>query len=192
MNSQNVFTRPYLKQFLYYKGLAEKAMNQLTEEELYWKYNEESNSIAIIVNHLWGNMLSRWTNFLSEDGEKSWRNRDSEFEETIKTRSELLGKWNEGWQLLIDTLESLNEEHKNTIVYIRNEGHTVEEAIIRQMNHYISHIGQIIYIAKMIRSGDWKSLSIPKSQSENYNTRKFSEEKGIRHFTDDFLDSNTS
>jgi ribosomal 50S subunit-associated protein YjgA (DUF615 family) len=164
--------------------LGEKTFEQLSDEQLFYKVNEESNSIAIIVQHLWGNMMSRWTDFLTSDGEKEWRKRDDEFEEIVKKREELLKKWKEGWKCLFDTLNSLKEEDLDKIVYIRNEGHTAMEAISRQLAHYPYHIGQIVFIGKIMKNADWKSLSIPKDQSKNYNSDKFSQEKGIRHFTD--------
>jgi hypothetical protein len=172
------------KQFLYYKKLGEQAMEQLQEKDLFWQYNQNSNSIAVIVNHMAGNMLSRFTDFLTSDGEKSWRNRDSEFENSFTGRKELLDYWHKGWDCLLNTLDQLTANDLDSIVYIRNDGHTVTEAINRQLAHYSSHIGQIIYIANMIRDSEWKTLSIARNKSSNYNDRKFSNEKGRRHFTD--------
>lgn len=175
------------RQFLYYKKLGEQAMEQTEDKMLFLQPNEESNSIAIIVKHLWGNMLSRWTNFLTEDGEKPWRERDAEFDNDIKTREELLSKWHEGWQCLLHAIGGLTENDLERIIYIRNEGHSVVEAINRQIAHYSYHVGQIVFIAKMIKNEGWKNLSIPRNKSKEYNTGKFSEEKTIRHFTDEFL-----
>jgi len=173
--------RKYLKsaqrQFEYYKGLGEKAIEQIEDEQLAWQPNEESNSIAIIVKHMWGNMLSRWTNFLTEDGEKPWRERDAEFENDVKTREDLLNKWNEGWLCLFAALNSINDEDLDRIVYIRNEGHTILEAINRQLAHYSYHVGQIVYIGKMQKNDSWKSLSIPRNRSAEFNAEKFSNEK---------------
>ena len=184
-------TTPYLKsaerQFLYYKKLGEQAMEQLEESSLFWQPNEESNSIAVIVKHLWGNMLSRWTNFLTEDGEKEWRKRDAEFENDLKSREELMKKWEEGWQCLLDALDSITDEDLERIVYIRNKDHTVLEAINRQLAHYPYHVGQIVFIAKMVKNENWKTLSIPKNKSEEYNAEKFSREPEIRHFSEDLL-----
>jgi hypothetical protein len=177
-----------IKQFEYYKMLGEKTFNQLSEQDLFWKYNNETNSIAVIVNHLSGNMLSRWTDFLNSDGEKTWRNRDSEFEELLQDKESLIIKWNEGWNCLLNSLSSLKSEDLDKIIYIRNEGHTITEAINRQLAHYPYHIGQIVYIGKMITDSNWKSLSIPKGNSQNYNDSKFSKEKQISHFTDEFLE----
>ena len=143
------------RQFRYYKSLGDKAMEQISDEQLFLQPNEESNSIAVIVKHLWGNMLSRWTNFLTEDGEKPWRQRDAEFENDLHTRQDVLQLWEEGWQCLFHALDSVTDEELETIIYIRNEGHTVLEAINRQLAHYPYHVGQIVYLAKMFRNEDW-------------------------------------
>ncbi|MEN0004247.1 MAG: DUF1572 family protein [Bacteroidota bacterium] len=173
------------KQFTYYKVLGEKTFDQLTEAELFWQFNEASNSIAIIVNHLWGNQKSRWTNFLSSDGEKEWRNRDLEFEVVIKTRAELLEKWQEGWDCVFEALDTINASNFTTEIFIRNQSHTLPEAINRQMMHYAYHIGQIVYIGRMIRGENWKSLSIPKGRSKEFNQAKFGKGKHKGHFTDE-------
>ena len=154
------------QQFDYYKLLGEKALDQLEDDQLFWQYNEESNSIAVIMKHLWGNMMSRWTDFLTSDGEKSWRKRDAEFEQDIKTRKELIEKWDEGWLCLYEALDTINKDNFSTTVYIRNKEHTVVEAINRQLAHYAYHIGQLVYLGRMIRGEQWKSLSIPKSNSK--------------------------
>lgn len=174
-----------VKQFEYYKMLGEKAMAQLPEEALFWQYNEESNSIAIIVSHIVGNMLSRFTDFLTSDGEKTWRNRDAEFENRFSNREELMAHWNDGWDCLLKALGDLSASDLEHIVYIRNDGHTVVEAINRQLAHYPYHIGQIVFIAKMAANQHWQSLSIPRNKSNDYNTKKFSNEKSRRHFTED-------
>ncbi|WP_018341813.1 DUF1572 domain-containing protein [Cytophaga aurantiaca] len=176
-----------IKQFEYYKLLGEKTFLQLSDEQLYWQYNPESNSIAIIVKHLWGNMLSRWTDFLTADGEKEWRNRDAEFETEDKTREALLLKWNEGWNCLFSALNNLQEEDLVKTIYIRNQGHTVMEAINRQLAHYPYHVGQIVFLGKMLCNENWQSLSISKGNSKNYNTEKFSNPKEKKHFTDEYL-----
>ena len=176
------------KQFLYYKTLADKAMAQLEPEQLFQASNEDTNSIAIIVKHLHGNMMSRWTDFLATDGEKEWRNRDGEFEATIKTKEELMAVWNKGWECFFTTVNALTPEQLDTIIYIRNEGHTVMEAINRQLAHYPYHIGQIVFYAKMLKKSEWNSLSIPKNKSNSYNADKFAKEKSIKNFTDDELD----
>ena len=183
----NNFLESAIKQFEYYKLLGEKTFSQLSDEKLFWQYNSESNSIAIIVKHMHGNMLSRWTNFLTSDGEKDWRNRDDEFENDITTKEEMLSKWNAGWQCLFDALHSLQETDLQKIIYIRNQGQTVTEAINRQLCHYSYHVGQIVFIGKMICNENWISLSIPKGNSQQYNVEKFSQEKHREHFTDDNL-----
>lgn len=186
-----MMTEDYLesvkKQFAYYQLLGEKTFAQLKDEELFFQPNEASNSIAVMVNHLWGNMLSRWTDFLSSDGEKEWRNRDLEFENVINTRDELLEKWNNGWTCLFNALNSINEVNRNQLVYIRNQGHTITEAINRQLAHYAYHVGQIVYLGRQIKDQDWQSLSIPKGGSQAYNAEKFGQEKKKGHFTDEYL-----
>ncbi|UFH52116.1 DUF1572 domain-containing protein [Spirosoma sp. KNUC1025] len=176
------------KQFEYYKMLGEKTFDQVPDEKLFWQYNPESNSIAAIVKHLWGNMLSRWTDFLTSDGEKEWRDREAEFDNDIQTRQELLDKWNEGWTCLFSALDTLTEADLGTLIYIRNMGHTVTEAINRQLAHYPYHVGQIVFLGKMICDDTWVSLSIPRGTSKTYNDDKFAQPRSKKHFTDEFLD----
>jgi Protein of unknown function (DUF1572) len=185
----NEYLASAIKQFEYYQTLGEKAFGQLPDEALFWQYNEESNSIATIIKHLWGNMLSRWTDFLTSDGEKKWRQRDAEFENDITTRSEMMAKWKEGWNCLLNTLRTLKEDDMDRMIYIRNQGHTVAEAINRQLAHYPYHVGQIIYIAKMA-AGKWESLSIPRGASQIYNKEKFAQPKRKQHFTDEIINKN--
>lgn len=165
------------KEFGYYKLLGEKTFSQLTDEQLFIEANSESNSIATIVKHLRGNMLSRWTDFLTTDGEKEWRKRDEEFENDISTREELLQKWQEGWSCLFKALDSISDDDLSRVIYIRNQGHTILEAINRQLSHYPYHIGQIVFIGKMLNDKNWNSLSIPKGGSKEYNRDKFSKPK---------------
>ena len=181
------YLQSVIKQVEYYKLLGEKSFEQLTDEQLFWQANEASNSIAVIVNHLWGNMMSRWTDFMTTDGEKEWRDRDAEFENGIASREQLLQKWNVGWDCFLGALKSLKEEDLGSIIYIRNMGHTVMEAINRQLAHYPYHIGQIVFLAKLLRDEKWVSLSIPKGNSQAYNSEKFSKPKRTEHFTDEFL-----
>lgn len=176
------------KQFLYYKTLGEKAMAQLEDEQLFTSVNADTNAIAVIVKHLSGNMLSRWTDFLTSDGEKDWRNRDDEFENTLKNKDQVLEIWNAGWNCFFEALNNLKPEQVSDIIYIRNEGHTVVEAINRQLAHYPYHIGQIVFYAKMLKNSEWDSLSIPKHQSSSYNAQKFAKDQSIRNFTDDELE----
>jgi len=167
------YLQSVIKRFAYYKTLAEKTFDQLNDEQLFWQYNDESNSIAIIVQHIAGNMLSRWTDFLTSDGEKTWRERDAEFEPIIKDRAELLTKWNDGWNCLFDALNSLTDDDLQKEILIRGEILTVVDAINRQLAHYPYHIGQIVFIGKMAAGAKWGSLSIPKGHSDTYNAAKF-------------------
>ena len=160
--------------FKSYKSLGEKTFDQVPEDKLFWQINEGSNSIAIIVKHLHGNMLSRWTDFLTSDGKKEWRKRDDEFVDNIKSKDELLTIWNEGWDCLFEAINPLTEIDLDKEVLIRNEKHSVVDAINRQLSHYAYHIGQIVFIGKMINNEEWNSLSIPKGKSKEYNKEKFS------------------
>lgn len=176
----------FVKRFEYYKSLGDKAFDQLTDEQIFWQYNEESNSIAVIVKHIAGNMLSRWTNFLNEDGEKSWRHRDEEFVNTFKTKDEVLEFWEKGWKCLFDALNQINDENLYATIYIRGEAHSVIDAILRQLAHYPYHIGQIVYIAKMIKNEDWKTLSIARNKSQEFNNEmnnKFLKEEPDIHYS---------
>lgn len=172
-------------QFEYYKSLDEKTFGQLSDDQLFWQYNEASNSIAVIVNHLSGNMLSRWTDFLTTDGEKNWRNWDKEFEHIIESRSQLLEQWNKGWNALFEALDSVNQNNFRTTVFIRNQAHSIVDAMNRQLGHYSYHIGQIVFLGRMMKDSDWESLSIPKGKSEAFNFEKFGRGKHYGHFTDD-------
>ena len=166
------FTTSYLKDslelFRYYKTLAERALAQVTDEELFATLDADMNSIAIVVKHMTGNMRSRWTDFLTTDGEKPDRNRDSEFEEPPATREALLRMWEEGWQRVFRALEPLSDADLGRTVMIRGEAHSVMQAINRQVGHYALHIGQIVLLAKHFKGADWKSLSIPKGHSAEF------------------------
>jgi hypothetical protein len=168
----NAYLSSVLGQFRHYKSLGEGAMNQAADADLCWKPDETSNSIAVIVKHVSGNMLSRWTDIFETDGEKEWRNRDAEFVGDIETRDDLMDVWERGWRCLFSTLESLTEKDLERIIYIRGEAHTVVSAINRQLAHYPYHVGQMVYIVKM-RAAGWSSLSIPLHQSEAFNREKF-------------------
>lgn len=182
-DSQN-FLESSRKLFRYYKGLGEKAIAQLNDEQVLRKPNEASNSIALIVHHLNGNMLSRFTDFLTTDGEKPWRNRDSEFDEAYADKAAMMKAWEEGWACVFNALDPLTPGDLSRIIYIRNEGQTVLEALQRQLAHYASHVGQIIYQAKILKGDQFHTLSIPKGGSASFNNDKFSQEKERRHFTD--------
>lgn len=184
---KNDYLESVKKQFEYYKMLGDKTFIQLKDEQLFWQFNKESNSIATIVKHMWGNMLSRWTDFLTTDGEKEWRKRDEEFDNDIADREELLSKWNEGWDYVFDAINPLTESDLNKEIFIRNMGHTVVEAINRQLAHYAYHVGQIAFIGKMFCGDKWISLSVPKGNSKEYNEEKFSKPKHTQHFTDEYL-----
>lgn len=172
------------KLFRYYKGLAEKAIDQLTDAQVLQKPNDASNSIALIVHHISGNMLSRFTDFLTTDGEKPWRNRESEFDEAYPDKKAMMEAWEKGWSCLFAAIEPLKPEDISKIIYIRNEGQTVLEALQRQLAHYSHHIGQILYQAKILKGDDFKSLSIPKGGSSDFNKDKFGQEKTRKHFTE--------
>ncbi|KJD33051.1 hypothetical protein PK35_08780 [Tamlana nanhaiensis] len=174
-----------LKQFEYYKSLVDNTFKQLTFDEIKWQSSNDANSIAIIVKHMVGNMLSRWTNFLTEDGEKPWRNRDDEFIDTFTSFEALIAAWESAWTCLFSAIKPLNTNDLEQIIYIRNGGHTVTEAINRQLAHYSYHVGQIVFLGKLLKGDDWQSLSIPKGNSKAYNASKFSQDKEKRHFTDD-------
>jgi len=159
----------FVNRFKYYKSLGDKSFGQLSDEQMFWQYNDESNSIAVIVKHIAGNMLSRWTNFLTEDGEKAGRNRDGEFVNTFKTKQEVIDFWEKGWECFFDALSQINDENLYSTIYIRGEGHSVLDAVLRQLAHYPYHIGQIVSIAKMMKNDDWKTLSIERNKSQQFN-----------------------
>lgn len=163
--------------FKQYKAIAEKAIEQLDEKELFYLPDPESNSIAIIMRHLTGNMISRWTDFLTTDGEKPNRNRDLEFEQDDLDQDQLMLYWEQGWSVFLNTLESLTPDDLQKTIYIRKEPHTVLEAINRQLAHYAYHIGQMVFLAKHIKNTDpitigWKTLSIAKGKSQDFNNEK--------------------
>jgi hypothetical protein len=155
-----------------YKSLAEKGMDQISDEEFFRPPEPESNSIAIIVKHINGNLLSRWTDFLTADGEKEWRDRDSEFEVDKKGRSQLMQGWERSWQCLFSSLEALTRDDLGKTITIRSEPHSVLEAINRTVAHISYHVGQIVFLAKMFKSGQWQTLSIAKRRSEEFNEKK--------------------
>jgi hypothetical protein len=163
------FTTSYLEDSLellrYYKKLAERAMDQVTDEQLYASLDDETNSIAIVVKHIVGNIRSRWTDFLTTDGEKPDRNRDTEFVAPPSTREALLQSWEDGWKLVFQTLEPLTDSDLGRTITIRGEPHSVMQAINRQIAHYALHIGQIVMLAKHFAHDRWQSLSIPRNRS---------------------------
>lgn len=184
MTIEKSFLQSAIKRLSYYKELGDKTFAQLTDADFHYQPNEDSNCIAIIIQHTAGNMLSRWTDFLTSDGEKSWRNREAEFDEAYADKQSMMDAWEKGWSCLFTALESVKTEDLSKIIYIRNEGQSVLEAIQRQLAHYPHHVGQILYQAKIIKGDSFKSLSIPKGNSEAFNKEKFEQEKARKHFTD--------
>lgn len=177
----------YKRLFEYYKQLGHNTFDQIAEESLFfWNPSEHSNSISVIVQHLSGNMKSRWTDFLNSDGEKEWRNRDGEFESRFENQQDIITAWEEGWACLFKALDSINEENRDQLVYIRSKGHTIDEAVQRQLAHYAYHIGQIVYLGRLLVGDKWQSLSIPKGGSEKYNQNSLSAGKRKEHFTKGF------
>ncbi len=166
--------------FRYYKNLADKSMAQIADEQLMQVLDGEMNSIAVIVKHMAGNMRSRWTNFLTSDGEKPERNRDSEFEDPPATRAAMLATWEKGWQCLFSALESLSEDELQRTVTIRGETHSVMQAINRQVAHYSYHCGQIVLLAKHFNHDNWHSLSVPRRQSAEFERRFTADETSER------------
>jgi len=161
-----------LSSFRNAKKLAERAIEQVSDEEFFATIDEEANSIALIVKHVAGNLRSRWTDFLTTDGEKPDRDRDTEFEVIADTRESLMQFWEDGWQILFDSLEPLTEEDFSKTVTIRSAPHSIVEAINRQLTHYSYHVGQIVLLAKHFRSNEWKTLSIAKNRSADFNREK--------------------
>jgi hypothetical protein len=178
------FTTSYLKDslgvFHYYKRLAERAMEQLNDEQVFTVLDAESNSVAIVVKHMAGNMRSRWTGFLTSDGEKPNRCRDAEFEDPPATRAAVLAMWEEGWCCLFSALETLTEADLARTVTIRGEAHSVMQAINRQLAHYPYHCGQIVLLAKHLNHAGWKALTVPRGKSEEFNRRVMAGEASQR------------
>lgn len=170
MSIGNDYLETSTRRLKYYKDLGDKTFAQLNDWDFHYQPNDESNSIATIIQHLAGNMLSRWTNFLTEDGEKEWRKRDEEFEVHQYTKQQLIDLWEKGWTCFMDTLSSLKKKDLKKTVTIRQEELTVIDAINRQLAHYPYHIGQIIFLAKIIKNKNWQNLSIPKGDSKAYNS----------------------
>ncbi|GAA4318807.1 DUF1572 family protein [Compostibacter hankyongensis] len=168
---ESLLRESYKNRFLTYKKLGNKVLSRLNETQLHWTPNEQSNSVAIIVQHMAGNMRSRFTDFLSSDGEKSWRRRDMEFEDRQYSKDQLTLLWNQGWQCLEDALAQLQDEDLTKTVYIRGEAHTAADALNRQLSHYPYHVGQMICIAKALLGPAWDSLSIPVGQSDAFNAQ---------------------
>ncbi|RYY47788.1 MAG: DUF1572 domain-containing protein [Chitinophagaceae bacterium] len=173
MDQGSKYLTSVAQQFSYYKSLGDKTLEQLEPQMLFIQPNEQSNSIAMIIQHLHGNMMSRWTDFLTSDGEKEWRERDAEFEVVLKDKASVLQKWEEGWSALFGALQQIDDEKLSNLVLIRNEAHTVTEAINRQLAHYPYHVGQIVLYAKQLLGKKFMSLSIAKNKSADFNREKF-------------------
>jgi hypothetical protein len=169
------FTTSYLIDsialFRHYKKLAERAIEQVTDDQLFTTLDDEANSIAIVVKHMTGNMVSRWTDFLTSDGEKPTRNRDAEFVDPPATRAVLMNEWEQAWSYLFETLESLTEADLARTITIRGEPHSVMQAINRQLAHYPYHVGQIVFLAKHFACDGWRSLSVPRNKSSEFNRK---------------------
>ena len=176
-----------IKQLRYYEQLGTTTLERMTDEQLFAYPAPGSNSLAMIVKHMSGNMLSRWTDFRITDGEKSWRDRDGEFADDLTTRAAVMEACQQGWKCFFDAILPLKDDELEELVYITNQGHTIVEAINRQLAHYAYHVGQIVFLGVMQRGKAWQSLSIPKGQSQAYNAQKFAAEKRRAHFTDEFL-----
>jgi hypothetical protein len=178
------FTTSYIQDsltlFRYYKKLAERAMEQVTDEQLFVTLDDEANSIALVVKHMAGNMRSRWTDFLTTDGEKPDRNRDTEFVDPPLTRAALLQTWEEGWSLVFGAIEPLSDADLGRTITIRGEAHSVMQAINRQVAHYAYHVGQIVLLGKHFAGAGWKSLSVPKNRSADFNRKVASGEASQR------------
>jgi hypothetical protein len=174
-------TTSYLKDitnlFRYHKRLADRAMQQVSDDALFISLDAESNSIAIIVKHLSGNMRSRWTDFLTSDGEKADRNRDSEFEAPPSTRAELMAVWESGWKSLFAGLEPVTDSDLSKTIYIRGEAHSVLQAVNRNLTHTTYHVGQIVYLAKHFAGSKWNTLTVPRGKSAQFNAKVASGEK---------------
>ena len=170
MSTGKEFLQTAIRRLKYYKDLGDKTFEQLNEWDFHYQPNDESNSIAVIIQHMAGNMLSRWTNFLTEDGEKEWRQRDDEFEVHSYNKQQLLELWEKGWACFFTAVEALKKKDLKKTVTIRNEPLTVIDAINRQLAHYPYHVGQLIFLAKIIKNKSWTNLSIPKGDSQVYNS----------------------
>lgn len=177
MNIGNEYLKIVKERFQNVKSLGDKTIDQLSEKDIHWKLNDASNSVAVIAKHLSGNMISRWSDFLTTDGEKFNRNRDQEFEDDMSSKKEMITIWEKGWYMLFNTLNELESEDLLKNITIRGERHTVLEAIERQMAHYAYHVGQIVYIGKQLKGEKWETLSIPKGKSEEYLQQKLNKHR---------------
>ena len=170
----------------YYKQLTERAVEQVKERDLHKKIDGFDHSAAVLMKHISGYLRSTWTNFRTEDGEKPWRNRDSEFVDDFSNRGEVISLWNEGWDVLFEALESVKEEELYNIIYVRNEGITIMDGFVKSLAHVSYHSGQIVQISKYFAGNRWKTLSIPKGKTDEYNEKMFNRDKSIGMYKDRF------
>jgi hypothetical protein len=170
---ESIYLDSAINRLLTHKTLGDKTLAQLTGEQLHWQPAGEPNSIYIIIKHLHGNMLSRWTDFLTTDGQKEWRDRDGEFEEDNVSKEQAVALWDAGWKCMLDAIRALTPEDLSKTVLIRNEPHIVIDAINRQLAHVPYHVGQMVYIGKMLAQEQWQSLSIPKGKSKEFDDKMF-------------------
>ena len=167
------FLQSLQKEFKRYKTYGDRTLSRLNLEQMLWEPAADVNSVAVLVKHISGNMRSRFTNFLTEDGEKEWRHRDQEFLVNFESKEEILALWEDGWSILFSALNSLSESNLDSTVYIRDQAHSIPEALHRQLAHYSSHVGQMMYLGKIILGDQWESLSIPKGKSAEFNKNMF-------------------
>lgn len=175
MDTTTQFMSSVINVFETHKRMTERAVEQVPDDKLQISLDENTNSIAVIMKHVAGNLLSRWTDFLTTDGEKSWRNRDDEFVDTFKSRAELMAYWEQGWSCVLEALKSLTAEDLEKTVAIRGEAHTVPLAIERSLGHTCYHVGQIVQVARIQAGDDWKTLTIPRGESEQFNKANWGE-----------------
>ncbi|RLQ96313.1 DUF1572 family protein [Falsibacillus albus] len=177
MNTADVYLKNVEQTFMSMKKQAENTFSQLSLEELHYTPNDSCNSIAVLIKHISGNLVSRFTEFLTSDGEKDFRDRDGEFEGVYSSMDDFYANWNKGWPILFDVISKLNDADLLKTIYIRSEPHLVLEALQRQVSHYAGHIGQIVYIGKLVKGKQWKTLSIPKGKSKEYNNEMISRQQ---------------
>lgn len=184
MNNVSINLNGTIILYRYYKMIGEKSVEQLTDRELNQAPSDELHSVTILMKHISGSMISRWTNFRTEDGEKPWRNREQEFANDFSSRKELIEYWEKAWDVLFTAFDSIEISELNDIIYIRNEGHTLHEAIDRYLAHVSYHIGQIVYLSKWLRGDNWETLTILKGKTEEFNLQKFSLPKSTGFYKD--------
>ena len=170
--------------YRYNKQLTEKSVNQLENMQVHEYVLGSDHSIAVLMKHMSGCLTSLWTNFRTEDGEKPWRKRENEFIDDFDSHSDLIAHWEKGWRILFEAVESISDNELDDIIYIRNEGHTIQEALERSLSHMAYHTGQIVLLAKLLKGEEWSSLSIPKGKTEEYNRKLFESEKSIGFYKD--------